>query len=125
MTTQTPISKPENAAPTEDVVGVDVPRLVRLVMCGRRSCSHVLIEEERDWREDPDWKGHRTAVCPKCGDDSFYHLNEAGQKINFSDREKYRNGIDPATIEPSPKMGLKMKRRILRAKRHALSLANH
>jgi hypothetical protein len=29
MKNQTPVSKPETAAPTEDVVGVDVPPLVR------------------------------------------------------------------------------------------------
>jgi hypothetical protein len=104
----------------ESAPAVALPRLVRLVQCGRRACGYVLTEEERDWREDPEWEGRKTAVCPKCGEDSFYSLNELGQKLTMRDRDKYRDGIDPATIEPSPRMGEKMKRWILAAKSRAI-----
>jgi hypothetical protein len=101
-----------------------VQRLVVLLKCGRKSCSHVLIEEEREWLEDPLWTARKTATCPKCSNDGFFTLNEKGQEITMKDRDKYRGGIDVNLIEPSPRMGLKMKRRIFRAKRHALSLHN-
>ena len=97
------------------------PRLVRLVQCARKSCGHVLLEDERGWTLPKGALFSRTAICPKCSNHSFYTLNEKGQQITMRDSEKYRHGIDPASIEPSPRMGLKMKRRILAAKRRALA----
>lgn len=93
------------------------PRLVRLIQCGRRSCGHVLTEDERPLRRDDDRRS--TCICPKCGEDSFYTLNEKGQSINQMSYE-----LDPSTIEPSPRMGPKMKARILDAKRRAMQSIN-
>lgn len=96
----------------------DQPKtLVRLIQCGRRSCSYVLTEDERDWM--PNGFG-KTAVCPICGNDGFYRLKPNGQKMTMSERDQYRDGIDPATIEPSPRMGPKMKAYLRDAKRRAL-----
>lgn len=93
--------------------------LVKLIQCGRRSCSHVLIEDERGWKLND--IGH-TAVCPKCGNDDFYTLKPNGQKTSFSERDLYRDGIDPATIEPTPRMGPKFKAALMDARRRALEL---
>ena len=105
---------------TDAVEGDSVHRLVRILQCGRQSCSHVLTEDERDWKSDPRWESSRTAICPECGCDSFYTLNEKGQQITTRDREKYREGIDPSTLEPSPRMGPKNRRMILAAKARIL-----
>ena len=51
MENQEPISKPETAAPTRDVVGVDVPPLVR--RCD--TCRHFRLDTEKD--------GHKWGVC--------------------------------------------------------------
>jgi len=59
----------------------------------------------------------KVAICPKCGNDSFYTLNRHGQKIN-----KMNEPLDPTTIEPSPRMGLKMRRRIFAARRRATDI---
>ena len=98
---------------------VSQPRLV--LQCGRKSCGHVLTESERDWVKSKYFKGAKTAVCPECGNDDFYALNSAGQAMTARDmRDGAAREIDPATIEPSPRMGPKMKARILDAKRRAL-----
>ena len=117
--------KPPNS--TNNGAGSDCQkRLVRLLQCGRKSCGHVLTESERDWVKSKDFEGARTAVCPECGNDDFYTLNAAGQAMTTRDmRDGADREIDPATIEPSPRMGPKMKARILDAKRRALeSLPN-
>ena len=116
------MTAPYDIANREDspAVSGSVQRLVRLIQCERRSCGHVLIEDERAWIPHPEWAGAMRAVCPKCADYGFYTLNEKGQAIGIKDLDKYRNGIDPETIDPSPRMGLKMKRRILAAKRRAI-----
>ena len=100
--------------------GLLQPRLVRILECGRQSCGYVLTEKERDWKSDPRWESHRTAICPECGCDSFYTLDEKGQRITTCDREKYREGIDPTTLEPSPRMGPKKRQRILAVKQRIL-----
>jgi hypothetical protein len=97
------------------------PRLVRLLQCGRKSCGYVLTDDEREWKSVEYGK---RAICSQCGCDSFYTLNEKGQQITTRDREKYRDGIDPTTIEPSPRMGPKMTKAIIRAKWHAINQAN-
>ncbi len=95
-------------------------RLVRLLQCGRRSCGYVLAEDEREWLQDPEWSARKTAHCPKCGEDGFYTLNEKGQQITTRDREKYRDGLDPTLIDPSPRMGPKNRQMILAAKQRIL-----
>lgn len=92
--------------------------LVRLTQCSKASCGHVMTESEHVWVPDPRWKGSRTGTCPKCGNNSFYSLNALGQKRSISDTGPRE--IAPEDIEPSPRMGLKMKRRILAAKRRAI-----
>ena len=95
------------------------PQKVKLLKCGKKTCSHVLTEDEQVWI--PSDMG-RSATCPKCGKDSFYSLNELGQEVTWNEREKYREGVNVDDIVPSERMGLKMKRRILRAKRHAYEI---
>lgn len=103
-----------------DAPTVEQKRLVRLIQCGRRACSHILTEDEREWTRPLGELRRRTAICPQCGCDNFYTLNERGQSITFRELENYRNGLDPATIEPSPRMGSKMKSRLLAAKARIL-----
>jgi hypothetical protein len=91
--------------------------LVKLIQCGRRSCSHVLLEDER--AERPNDFGY-TLICPKCGNDDFYTLKENGRKTVWSERDLYRNGIDPNLIEPTTRMGPKMRAALLSAKERAL-----
>lgn len=98
------------------------PRLVRLIRCGRKSCGHVLTEEERGWRQDPKWAAFRTAICPECGGDSFFTLNAAGQAMTARGMRDGPRDIDPAAIEPSPRLGPQMKARVLDAKRRALGI---
>lgn len=95
--------------------------LVKLIQCGRRSCSYVLLGDERRWL--PKDIG-RTACCPFCGNDDFYTLKANGQKTVWSERDLYRNGIDPNLIEPTPRMGPKMRSALLDAKRRALESIN-
>lgn len=90
----------------------------KLLQCGRRSCSHVLWESERDW--SPNGIG-KTAICPNCGETGFYTLNSAGQKLTMSQHRAGHDVFDPAIIEPSPRMGPKMRSAILDAKRRALN----
>lgn len=99
------------------------PHLVHLIQCGRRACSHVLTEDEREWTAPEGALRRRTAICPQCGCDNFYTLNESGQSITFRDREKYRNGLNPADIEPSPRLGPKMKNRLLAVKARIIQQA--
>lgn len=98
-----------------------IPKLVRLIQCGRRSCSYVLAEEERHWREDPEWEDHKTAICPLCGEDSFYHLKANGQKISFRERDQYRDGVPLDEIEATPRMGPKMRNALRDAKTRAFA----
>ncbi len=96
-------------------------RLVTLLQCGKSRCGHVLTEAEYDWKPDLERDSFlgKTAYCPKCGGDSFYTLNAQGQARRMSDPGPRE--IDPETIEPSPRMGLKMRRRLLAAKRRAIA----
>jgi len=59
MEHQAPISKPETASQTEGVVGVDVPRLVRLLVCCR--CGSEIVGRKMP----PPCHINRTA-CDKC-----------------------------------------------------------
>lgn len=96
--------------------------LVELMQCGKTSCGHVLIESEQVWVPNPEWKHSKTATCPKCGNDCFFSLNAQGQKRKMSDTCPRK--IPPSDIQPSPRMGLKMRRRILAAKSRAIALLN-
>lgn len=92
--------------------------LVHLLQCAKQRCGHVLPDNERDWNPSPDWEGSLKAVCPKCGGEGFFTLNAKGQcrmQRDTSPRE-----INPHAIEPSPRMGLKRRRRIIAAKRRIL-----
>ena len=89
------------------------PRIVQLLQCGRKSCGHVLIKEECEWRG---CQYESTATCPKCGNEDFWTLKENGQKVKASEMDAYRDGVDPETIEASPRMGLKMTKALIRAK---------
>jgi hypothetical protein len=94
---------------------------VELLQCGKSTCGHVLVEDEQVWVPSRlCWAGSTTGTCPKCGNDSFYHLDANGRKMTSTQIFEGRGHIDPNTIQPSPRMGLKMKRRILAAKRRAL-----
>ncbi len=94
------------------------PKLVRLIQCGRRSCSYVLTEDERLW--EPKSEIGQVAVCPICGDDSFYTLKANGQKVTFKEREEYRDGVNVDEIEATPRMGPKMRSYLRDAKARAL-----
>lgn len=97
----------------------NMPRLVELLQCAKQRCGHVLTYDEHVWVQTDGYEHNcKTGTCPKCGNDSFYHLNAMG-KIRLSSDESPRK-INPNDISPSPRMGLKMKRRILAAKRRAL-----
>lgn len=95
------------------------PKLVTLVQCSKSRCGHVLTEDEYVWKSNAKFGlPSATGTCPKCGGDSFYTLNTQGQHRKMSDSDKPRE-INPEDINPSPRMGLKMRRRILAAKRRA------
>lgn len=96
-------------------------RLVHLVQCARRTCLHVLTEDEYEWV--PHNSGE-TALCPKCLNDAFFSLNEFGQRLTMRDREKFRAGIDPNLIQPTPRMGKKRRAQLLAAKHRALENGN-
>lgn len=100
-------------APTESA-----ERRVSLIQCAKNRCGYVLTEDEQVWVPTRDIPNSRTGTCPKCGNDSFYHLNAIGQKRRSSEPLPWEVKI--SDITPSPRMGLKMKRRILGAKRRAI-----
>ena len=93
--------------------------MIELLQCAKSSCGHVMLKYEQDCIPHPDWECAILCVCPKCGKESFYTLNAQGQKRKQSDPSPRE--FDPNEINPSPKMGLKMRRRILAAKRRAIA----
>lgn len=98
------------------------PRRVRLLQCGRRSCSYVLTEDERAWRRDPGCSlGRRTAVCPACGADSFYNLNAQGKALTAQEMRSGDTSVDPSTIDPTGRMGPKKRAQLLAVRRRALT----
>lgn len=94
---------------------------VHLIQCSRQRCGHVLLESEQEQIPHPDFKNATVSVCPKCGCDSFYTLTAQGRCRTTKDRDLPRE-INAEDINPSPRMGLKMKRRLLDAKRRALRI---
>lgn len=95
--------------------------LITLIECAKQRCGHILLESEQEWTEGVGPLKRRTAICPKCGHDSFYTLTAQGSARTTKDRDTPRE-IDPRQIEPTPRMGLTRRRRLLAAKRRALSL---
>jgi len=95
---------------------------IELLQCSKHRCGHVYLKDERGSVPSKDWEGATTSVCPKCGGDSFYTLTAQGRCRTTKDRDLPRE-INAEDIDPSPRMGLKMKRRILAAKRRALGMS--
>jgi len=92
--------------------------MVILVECCKKSCGHILTEDEYAWMPDPRWKDSRTAECPMCGGESFYTLKENGQ--HRMSRDTAPREIHVMKIEPSTKMGPKRWAKILMAKKRAM-----
>lgn len=88
---------------------------VRFIMCGRKSCSHVLFHEERVWGVEKD--GMRTSMCPMCGDTSFWDLNTNGQTCNRLHGDE--TNTEPDKFLPTPKMGQKHRFQMLQAAQRA------
>lgn len=96
--------------------------IIRLVKCGKRSCGYVLAESERQWIDHPELESATMAVCPLCRCSSFYALRNDGKEITVRDsRAGITNEFEAATIEPSARLGAKMKRLLLAAKARALA----
>ncbi|WP_395737433.1 hypothetical protein [Prosthecobacter sp.] len=94
---------------------------IELLQCCKQRCGHVMVESEREWIPRHLGSPVKTAVCPKCGGDSFYTLNAQGQCRTTKDRDTPRE-INAEDINPSPRMGLKMRRRLFAAKNRALGI---
>lgn len=95
--------------------------LVQILQCTRRACGHVMLEQERVWVPSEIGK---QATCPMCSGVEFSHLKANGQAMTMRDinSEARRNGIEPTTIEASPRMGKKMKAAMLAVKERAMKL---
>ena len=98
---------------TANDLGGQNQRFVRLLKCGKQTCSHVLTEGEQENTPDPERSYVSIHTCPKCGNDDFWMLDKNGLTVNKSEE------INVNDIDPSPRLGLKMKRRILAAKKRA------
>lgn len=94
--------------------------LVKIIQCSNKSCGHVLLENERDWTPT---KWGKAAICPLCRCRRFYTLKTDGNATVMSERDTYRNGIDPTLMEPHPRMGPKKKASFLAAKERAIEKA--
>lgn len=57
-----------------------------------------------------------------CGCSEFYSLKANGQKMTMKDHNENRGGINPELIEPTPRMGPKLKAALLDAKRRILEM---
>lgn len=99
---------------------MEAKNMVCLCECSSRKCGHIYLLGELRWFAEND--GTNRGSCPKCGEESYYPLNASGQCRKGS----YRGPHDVAAqdIAPSPKMGLKRKRRILAAKARAIEKAS-
>jgi len=94
--------------------------IITLLQCSKQRCGHVLLESEQEKVPHPDFTNAKLHVCPKCHGDSFYTLNAQGQARRMSDT--WPRGIIAEDINPSPRMGLKMRRRLFAAKNRALGI---
>lgn len=87
---------------------------IQLLKCTRQKCSHVFTSEE--FKKVP-WPGQscgKLMVCPQCENDSTYTLGSDGIAADPETR------INAHDIEPSNRLGLKMRRRVFAAKRRAI-----
>lgn len=87
---------------------------VQLLKCARRVCSHVFTDNE--YSKIP-WEGVlgcERMVCPECENDSTFTLWHDGTIC----RPCYL--INAHDIEPSPRLGPQMRRKVLAAKRRAI-----
>lgn len=94
--------------------------IIHLMQCAKQRCGHVLLESEREWIPVSRDEQTKSAVCPKCSGDSFYTLNTQGQRRMR--RDEGPREILAEDINPSPRMGLKMRRRLFAAKNRALGI---
>lgn len=88
---------------------------IQLLKCARNGCSHVFTDDE--YKEVP-FSGTLSGadlVCPRCENDSTYTLDHNGILTNPGAT------IDAHDIEPSRRLGLKMRRRVLAARRRAVA----
>ena len=98
----------------------DTTAKIRLLECARVRCGHICLKSEQSSRPSALWAGSTVDICPKCGNETFYILHANGRCHTMKDRDLPLD-INPADIEPSPKIGLKRRRRILAAKTRALA----
>ena len=94
---------------------------IHLMQCAKQRCGHVLLETEQELMQCPERAYVKIHVCPKCGGDSFYTLNALGRCRTTKDRDTPRE-INAEDINPSPRMGIKMRRRLFAAKNRALGI---
>lgn len=87
---------------------------VQLLKCARQACSHVFTDKE--YKKIPHkWAfGGEMMVCPRCENDSMFTLWHDGTICNPC---YHVNAYD---IEPSIRLGIKMRQEMLAAKRRAL-----
>ena len=117
MSDKTHPSDPSNPSDPTKNTGTKV----ELIECSLQRCAHIHLFKERDKKPGQLFKNSFVLVCPKCGCNSYYTLNAKGQARRESDTSPRE--INAEDIEPSEKMGLKKRRRILAAKRRALEAA--
>lgn len=109
--------------PTEPIPATSpAPQLMELLECSRQRCGHILWKQEMADIPHPAYANATQQVCPKCGCESFYTLTAQGRARTTKDsRENKPREINPADIAPTPRMGLKRKRRLLAAKVRAMA----
>ncbi len=94
---------------------------IHLLQCSKQRCGHVLLKTEQDKIPSRLWANATVSVCPKCGNESFYTLTAQGRCRTTKDRDLPLE-INAEDIAPSPRMGLKMRRRLFAAKNRALGI---
>lgn len=95
-------------------------KLILLLQCTRRRCGHVLLESDQVW--EPNDGGGKTATCPRCGREEFFTLDAQGRCLTM--RHTGPKEIYAEDIEPGPRMGRTMRRRLLAVKARALGTNN-
>ena len=94
---------------------------VVLLECSRARCGHVLLESEQSSRPSALWASTTVSTCPRCGNESFYTLHASGRHRTMKDI-KLPLEINAEDIDPSPRMGIKRRRRLFAAKHRALGI---
>lgn len=106
-----------NTSPEAPTTGTPVTMLE----CSRVKCGHILLKTEQSSRPSALWAGSTVHTCPKCGNESFYTLHANGRHRTTKDRDIPLE-IMAEDINPSPRMGLKRRRRLFAAKHRALGI---